>query len=131
MAKKSKQIRHTEDDLQASLVQFFRLAVPQTRAIIFAIPNGGYRKALEAIRLIEQGATAGIPDLQIVMPDGRVCWVEVKRPKNALLGQSAGTLSKNQKDIHLRLKALAHQVEVIDSIYQFQDLLKSLGLIRP
>ena len=65
---------------------------------VYAIPNHKEMKENE-------GALAGIPDLQICLEGGKVIWLELKRTKG-------GVLSPAQKEVHSRLEALGHTVIV-------------------
>jgi len=98
----------TEAQIQVALVTQLRWrwqALPaEQRPFIFAIPNGGRRDPREAAHMLAQGVTAGLPDLQIVMPGGSVIWVELKAHN--------GVLRQSQKDIHAKLKMLGHVVHV-------------------
>jgi hypothetical protein len=54
---------------------------------IFAIPNGGKRNPREAMRLVVEGVSSGVPDLFV--PEW-LLWVEMKT--------KVGIVSKQQKD---------------------------------
>ena len=54
---------HPEHDLQVACVAWFRAQYPEDAAMLFAVPNGGRRGAIEAKRLKDEGATAGVSDL--------------------------------------------------------------------
>ena len=54
-------MRHLEDNLQQTCVEWWRHAYP--KRLIFHIPNGGKRNLREAVRLKKQGVVAGVPDL--------------------------------------------------------------------
>jgi len=82
-------MRQDEARLQGAAVQYLRAALP-SRAIVFAVPNGGSRDKREAARLKWQGVLAGVPDLLVIL-DGRTFGIEFKAPK--------GRLSKAQQDI--------------------------------
>tara|TARA_R110000822_G_scaffold41920_2_gene114472 strand:+ start:216 stop:551 length:336 start_codon:yes stop_codon:yes gene_type:complete len=84
---------------------------------IFHVPNGGKRSMTEAIRMKAEGVMAGIPDLCLVMPEGKMIWIELKRRKG-------GTVSKVQKEIHARLEALGHIVIIG---YGAKDAFDKLG----
>lgn len=84
---------------------------------IYAVPNGGRRNAKEAMGLKREGVLAGIPDLQVVLPDGRVLWVEMKKRKG-------GTVSKVQKDIHTKLEELGHSVCVAKGAKEAVEYIK-------
>jgi hypothetical protein len=60
----------SEDGLQISLVSWARLqAIKQPKLSclewLYAVPNGGKRSAVEAMRLVQGGVKSGIPDLQL------------------------------------------------------------------
>jgi len=85
---------------------------------VLAIPNGGKRDAREAKRLKDEGVMAGIPDLLLVLPDGRSFWIELKTRKG-------GRVSEVQNQIHADLEELGHDVIVAkgakDAWEQLQD----------
>jgi len=56
--------KHKEDDLQIAAVTWFRLQYPDI--VIFAIPNGGKRNAIEAAKMKRTGTLAGVADLFIM-----------------------------------------------------------------
>ena len=77
--------------------------LPDTeRLIVFAIPNGGKRNAMEGANLKAQGVKAGIPDLCIILPNKTVIWVEMKAKD--------GHLSDAQEEMHKHMNALRHDV---------------------
>jgi hypothetical protein len=69
---------------------------------IFAIPNGGKRSKREALRLLVEGVSPGVPDLYI--PAFSI-WIEFKR-------QKGGVVSAEQKDWHEYLRGIGHTVIV-------------------
>lgn len=76
----------TEHFEQREFVMWFRKTFTTTK--IFAIPNGGKRGKAEAMRLLAEGVSAGVPDLYV--PAWRL-WIEMKR-------KEGGRLSQEQKD---------------------------------
>lgn len=74
-------MRHLEDNLQQTCVQWFRLQYPDR--IIFHIPNGGKRNLFEAVRFKKLGVTKGLPDLCIPEPMSPFngMFIELKAPK--------------------------------------------------
>ena len=84
---------------------------------IFAVPNGGKRGRLEAMRLVAEGVSKGVPDLYV--PAWRL-WVEMKT--------ETGRVSKDQADWHEYLRAIGDTVIVAygydDAVRQTEDFLK-------
>jgi hypothetical protein len=60
----------------------------------------------------------GFPDRMVLMPSGRVAFVELKAP-----GKHPTAL---QRHVHDKLRTLGFRVEVIDSIAQIYPLIESL-----
>lgn len=89
------------------------------RPIVYHVPNGGQRDPREAANLKVQGALAGVPDLEIVLPLGRSLKVEMKA--------SDGRLSKSQVELHDHLSALGHPVI---TAYSAEDALDKLQRIN-
>ena len=89
------------------------------RPIIYHVPNGGQRDPREAANLKVQGALAGVPDLEIVLPQGRSLKVEMKA--------SDGRLSKSQIELHDHLSALGH---LVITAYSAEDALEKLQRIN-
>jgi hypothetical protein len=92
--------------------EFVQWARQNTPMLIIAIPNGGKRGKLEAMRLQAEGVTAGVPDLQIPMFN---LWIEMKA--------KGGRLSPVQKAMHERLVDVEGQtVEVCYSTAEAIDV---------
>jgi len=83
--------KRTEHIEQREFVQWVRQWTP---LLVIAIPNGGKRGKLEAIRLRAEGVTAGVPDLHIPR---FALWIEMKA--------KGGRLSPVQKEMHERLRS--------------------------
>ena len=77
--------------------------------IVAAIPNGGTRKAREAIKLKAEGVLAGMPDLFIAEIVGNFhgLFIEMK--------SEGGVLSQEQKKIHAQLLLRGYAVQVCRS----------------
>ena len=73
---------------------------------LFHIPNGGSRNIIEATKLKKMGVKAGVPDLQLIVPNGLVhgLWIELKAKK--------GTLQPSQKIMIQRLEAQGYMCKV-------------------
>lgn len=85
------------------------------RPVVFHVPNGGSRNAMEASNLKTQGVLAGVPDLCIVLPNRRVIWVEMKA--------ADGRVSVFQQLVHSQFDALGHRPIVA---YSAEEALASL-----
>lgn len=79
---------------QRCFVEWVRL---KHKVRIFAIPNGGKRNAVEAMRLVVEGVSSGVPDLFV--PEW-LLWVEMKT--------KAGVVSAPQKDWIAYLNGIGH-----------------------
>ena len=105
----------SEHDLQMACVRWFRYAYPE--AIIYSVPNGGYRTATTARHMRVEGQLAGIPDLHI--PIARhgynSLYIEMKNGK-------AGRLSEHQTEMIKRLRGYGNKVEVVRSFDEFQKI---------
>lgn len=75
---------------------------------VFAVPNGGKRGKLEAIRLKEMGVKAGHPDVIAYGREARLFLLEVKTPD--------GTLNAAQKDVIPELQGRGFPVFVVDTV---------------
>ena len=110
--------RHEEDELQRSIVDYARWALPQN-ALLFAVPNGGKRHKREAQRLVGLGVRAGIPDL-ILWHDSHTLGIEVKL-RNTYL-------SPHQRQMHDRMKVCGVPAVVVRSLDEFIATVQSFGV---
>jgi hypothetical protein len=109
---------NAEARIQAAIVAWIRTVSPD--ALVFHIPNGGLRGKAEAARLKWVGTLAGVPDLAIVTPGGRVKFIEVKT--------ADGTLSPSQRDVHGFLTALGTPPAIVRSIDDARRAFAAWGL---
>ena len=72
----------TEAALQIAILQ--RPDLPLQATEVWAVPNGGSRHVVEAARLKAQGVRAGVADLCVMLPGGKVGFMEVKTPKGRI-----------------------------------------------
>jgi hypothetical protein len=94
-ARSKRKLKTEEHDAQASL---FKEHIPGrlvVGAVAFAIPNGGHRAKREAIKIREEGGTAGVPDI-FAIHRGQVFFLEMKKAKG-------GRVSKDQRVMMARL----------------------------
>jgi hypothetical protein len=106
-----------EARVQAAIVEWARLVAPDV--LIVAVPNGGLRSKAEAARLKWTGVLAGIPDLAIVAPGGRVSFVETKA--------ETGQLSPEQRAIRDALTALGTPPAICRSIEEARSAFAAWG----
>lgn len=108
----------SEDREQEVFISWFRLTYKNF--FVFSIPNGGSRNIIEASKLKRTGATAGIPDLAILMPNSKMIFIEMKKSKG-------GVLSKSQKDIIPKIENLGFTVLIgygfLDAKSKFENYL--------
>jgi hypothetical protein len=98
-----------EHQVQVAICQYL-----DSRGVLyFAIPNGGKRNVVTAVKLKKEGVVSGVPDL-CVLNDGRVFFLEVKRPASTTGGK--GRLSPAQKDMIARFEEECIPVKVVFSV---------------
>lgn len=71
--------RYLEEEIQAQAVDVLH-ALERSGWLhgFWATPNGGIRNPIQAIALKRMGVSPGVPDLCVLLPGGRVGFVEVK-----------------------------------------------------
>lgn len=75
-------------------------------------------KSRGAIPVKMQDSVSGLPDRVVLLPGGRVVWVELK--------QEHGRLSEIQKKMIERLRALGHEVHVVYGMEQAMALVEEV-----
>jgi hypothetical protein len=102
----------SEDRLQQDIVIWFKNNYQiQGKGLIFSVPNGGSRNLIEAKKLKQTGATAGVSDL-IVLLNKKCLFVELKIEK--------GFQSEVQKEFQKRVEALGFEYHLVRSLEQFK-----------
>jgi hypothetical protein len=113
-------VRRLEQDIQRAVVAHYRART--TRATyMFAVPNGGYRRPIEAAIMKATGVTPGIPDL-IGIRDGRAFLLELKA--------EGGRLSDAQRLAHEELRAAGAEVATATGLDEALAWLEARGLLR-
>lgn len=84
-------------------------------SFLFAIPNGGLRNKKVAQKLKEEGVTAGVADLCLMVRGGRTVWIEVKRPK-------VGRMSRKQQEFKAACEHLGQTYFVVTSLGEFKEI---------
>ena len=102
---------------QQAFFDWLKLVHPFIRALSFAIPNGGYRLKAEAIRLMKQGVTPGVPDLFVALPTEYYAglFIEMKVGKNTTTGLQQAFIA--------RLREVGYRVDVCYSFEEAQAVL--------
>lgn len=82
----------TEHKEQVLLIRWWRLQYPKLSKCLFAIPNGGHRNIVTAMKLKDEGVVSGVSDLFLMMPKGdwHGLFIEMKAQK--------GRVSPEQKE---------------------------------
>ena len=110
-----------EHDLQVGVLEYLKLnAKPDV--YWFAIPNAGKRSWQGARRLKAEGLTAGVADLCIMLPGGRVGWLEMKSAK--------GTRSDMQIFFEDVCEHLDHPYTVASTFEDAVAILRRWGALR-
>ena len=119
----------TEHDSQVSLfdwIDTYKIVYPQLECA-FAIPNGGFRHIVTAMRLKAEGVRAGVPDIFIAYPMNKKhgLFIEMKVGKNKP--------TENQKEWLFRLAKNGYAVftcyswiEAARTICEYLNLPKSI-----
>ena len=63
-------MRDHEHHLQTACVGWFRIQYPELATVLFAVPNGGARNEITGARLKDEGVTAGVADLLLLVANG-------------------------------------------------------------
>lgn len=108
-----------EIKLQAECFQWAWNTFPETRTLLFAVPNGGKRSKIEAMQLKASGVVPGIPDLLLIW-DGIVTGFELKTTK--------GKTRDNQLDLHEIWRKNGIVVHIIRDFEDFKH--KFVKIIR-
>ena len=103
-----------EDKIQAEIYQYFHnkycLKNSNPKCCIFAVPNGGSRNVVEAMKMKATGTLAGVSDLIVLLPN-KCLFIEVKTDK--------GTQSDKQKEFENTVKSLGFEYYVVRSVNDF------------
>lgn len=89
-------------------------------ALMYHIPNGGYRSKAEAARFKAAGVRAGVPDifLPVALGGKHGLYVELKRLKG-------GTVSPNQTEWITKLREQGYRAEVCCGWLEAKELIEA------
>lgn len=120
--KKVKIVRkHEEDDLQAQIVELFKLRRGND-VICLAVPNGGRRAWNTAKTLKRTGQMPGVPDLVFLNIFGIAFFMEVKT--------RTGSLRKEQRDFREWCRANNVAWTLVRSLAEAEAFLVQYRLVR-
>lgn len=113
----------SEIQIQSECFQWAWNTYPQTRKLLFHVPNGGKRTTVEAMQLKASGVIAGVPDM-LFLWKGKWHAFEFK--------DDTGVLSKAQKELHSIWMHHGQQVHIVRDVPTFQEMfLKIISEIPP
>lgn len=107
----------TEDQIQAKFFQTIWNNYPQTRCLLFSVPNGSSRHPLEAVKLKATGLISGIPDI-IFIWKGKAHGIEIKTPIGKISSRQEAVRNiwvKNGIPCHI-IRSVEEGISLIESI---------------
>ena len=115
----------SEHDVQVQCIEWCRLNEKNYPNLdrIYAIPNGGMRNIIVAMKLKREGVRKGVPDLCLPVPLNGChgLYIEMKRYKD----EKKTTTSKDQKDWIAYLLSVGYSVSVCYDLYGFIGVIKN------
>lgn len=117
-------MRHIESRTQKVSVGWFRLQYPSIGRLLFSVPNGGARSAIEAGIMKGEGVTAGVSDLILLYPSGgygSLC-IEFKTEK--------GKQEPSQKEWQALVEAHGNKYVICRSFDDFQREIRACLPVR-
>ena len=109
----------SEADIQRAAVKWFTLALHPNVAWC-AIPNGGYRRRVEAAQMKGLGTVPGAPDLVLFYPKGRALCLEIKC--------DGGRVSESQHWFHGKLQWCGVPIEICRSLDDVIEACRAHGV---
>lgn len=106
-------VKHSEHDIQAACIKWFRLQYPRYSLLLFAVPNGTNKSKTARMMFKAEGLTAGVSDLILFLPRG--CYhglcIEMKT--------RTGRQSAEQKAWQAAVEAQGYLYVIIRSLDEF------------
>lgn len=118
-----------EHALQCACVRWFRLQYPEFATLLFAVPNGGARNAITGARLKDEGVTAGVADLILLVP----AFVESKEDKTGYkmahglaieMKTPKGRRSPEQRAWQAAIEAQGYKYAIVRDVLGFVKLIQ-------
>ena len=107
----------SENRIQQECYMWFWNTYSDLRKLLFAVPNGGARSAIEGKLFKETGVVAGVSDM-IFLYKGEAYLIELKT--------ETGTQSQLQRQWQLIVEKQGFKYYLIRNLDQFKILLKSI-----
>jgi len=114
----------SEHSLQVQIIGLIEISKSHPDIIAVAIPNAGRRSWQTGKKMKAEGMKKGAPDLVILLPEGRVGWMENKKPKG-------GRMSDEQLGFEARCKRLGHHYARARNMEQAIAALNQWGALKP
>lgn len=110
-------MRNLESQIQIACVRWFRYQYPKYARCLYSIPNGGNRNTITGAILKEEGALAGVADLQLAVANRfyHGLYIEMKQPK--------GKQSKSQKEFQLTVEQQGYKYVICYSLDEFMNVI--------
>lgn len=112
-------MKHIESQIQQSCFKWFRLQFPNLAMLMFAVPNGGSRRRIEAAIMKSEGVTAGVADVLFLYPNSEYHGLCIEFKTNT------GRQQKSQKCFQQAVEAQGYQYAIVRSIDDFIELVKN------
>jgi len=111
-------LKTSEHNFQVSIFDYVDKVLPALRPYMFAIPNGGARHVVVAIKLKKEGVTKGVYDIFISIPNliAHGLYIECKAGKNKLTNE--------QKAFRDRMVEIGYWCEECRTIEDFVIILE-------
>ena len=87
-----------------------------------AIENGGRRNLSVAVRLKRAGLKRGTPDIYVMLPEGKIAWLELKA--------KGGSLSIEQRGFRDVCRRLGHHWAVAKTLDDVIAFLEKIGALK-
>jgi len=110
-----------EDAIHAGIVEFLTIAA-HPRLLWWHVPNGAMVKPSARMYFARLGAFAGMADLNLVLPDKSIAFLEIKNQD--------GRLSEAQQAFQAKCALLKLKYRVVRSISEAEEILRSWGALR-
>jgi len=110
-----------EDAIHAAIVEFLRMA-GHPKLLWWHVPNGAMVKPSARMYFARLGSLSGMADLNLVLPDKSVAFMEVK--------QEGGRLSEAQQAFQAKCALLGLKYQIVRSIPDAEEVLRDWGALR-